>query len=135
VVGAVAVAAGLLLVARRPATVSFPRGVLAVLPVCVFVVQEHLEYLLGHGSRPWTVSLHWCFLVGLAIQVPLVLAAYATARLLVRVAVRVLGRGTADVPARRTILAVRVPSAPALLTRARPLGDARFNRGPPIPAV
>jgi hypothetical protein len=80
------------------------------------------------------VSLHWAFAVGLLIQVPLVLAAYLAAKLLIRAAHRVFRRGAevSDEPR-----ALSVPSLPELRLskRARPLGDARFNRGPPLAAL
>src|SRR5262245_5928184 len=127
----VAAGAGLLLDVRRPATVAMPRRIFALLPLCVFVVQEHMESVLAHG-RPWTVALHWSFLAGLLIQIPLVLGGYAVAKLLIRVATRVLRRRRSVAgPGARVVLVPRL-EARALLRRARPLGDARFNRGPPL---
>ena len=126
----VAAGAGLLLEVRRPATVAMPRRIFALLPLGVFVVQEHMESVLAHG-RPWTVALHWSFLAGLLIQIPLVLGGYAVAKLLIRVATRVLRRrGPVGAPSALVAVVPRL-EARALLRRARPLGDARFNRGPP----
>jgi hypothetical protein len=130
----VAAGAGLLLDVRRPATVTMPRRTFALLPLCVFVVQEHIECVLAHG-RPWTVALHWSFLAGLLIQIPLVLGGYAVARLLIRVATRVLRRRRAAARPCPTALVIPRPEARALLRRARPLADARFNRGPPLVAA
>jgi len=127
----VAAGAGLLLDLRSPATVATPRRIFALLPLCVFVVQEQIESALAHG-QPWTVALHWNFLAGLLIQIPLVLAGYAVARLLIRVAKRVFGRrGTFVRPSPRVLVVPRL-EARALLKRARPLADERFNRGPPL---
>ena len=127
----VAAGAGLLLDVRRSASVAMPRRIFAVLPLCVFVVQEEMETVLAHG-QPWAVAMHWSFLAGLLIQLPLVLGGYALARLLIRVAARVLGRRQTVVRSGfRTTIAPRV-EAVALSRRARPLADARFNRGPPL---
>jgi hypothetical protein len=129
----VAAGAGLLLDVRRPVSVTMPRRIFALLPLCVFVVQEHMEYLIGHGSRPWTVGFHWSFVAGLLIQIPLVLGGYALARLLIRVAAKVFGgRETALRAQPRDPVVPRLVEACALCRRARPLGDARFNRGPPL---
>jgi hypothetical protein len=112
----VAAGAGLLLDVRRPASVTMPRRIFAVLPLCVFVVQEHMEYGIGHGSLPWAVGFHWSFVAGLLIQLPLVLGGYALAR-----------RAQS-----RDLVVHKLVEACALCRRARPLGDARFNRGPPL---
>ena len=127
----VAAGAGLLLDVRRPATVAMPRRIFALLPLCVFVVQDHMESVLAH-QKPWTAALHWSFVAGLLIQIPLVLGGYAVARLLIRVATRVFGRRRTVVPSRSRLLSVPRLEARALPRRARPLGNARSNRGPPL---
>jgi hypothetical protein len=131
----VAAAAGLLLDVRRPSTVSVPRRIFALLPLCIFVAQEHVEYIMGQGERPWTVSLHWSFAVGLLLQVPAVLGAYVLARLLIHVAARVWRNRDSDVRAAPGVLVVSRPTVRTLPTQARALGNARLTRGPPLPSV
>lgn len=127
----VAAGAGLLLDVRRAASVAMPRRIFALLPLAVFCVQELIETVLAHGT-PWSMALHASFLAGLVIQLPLVVAGYAVARLLIRVATKVFGRRTTAVrPASRVPVLPRLEGR-ALPRRARPLGDARFNRGPPL---
>jgi hypothetical protein len=131
----VAAAIGLVLDVCEPATASFPRRLFALFPPCVFVIQEHIEYVVGHGGRPWRASLHWSFLAGLLIQVPLVLVAYWAARLRIRVAAKVLGQRRAEAWGQSRILNAFEPVDLARPKRARPLRDARFNRGPPLVAL
>ena len=128
----ISVVIGVVLVARRPATVRFSRWLFASLPLCVFAAQEHVEYVIGHGSQPWTVSLHQWFFVGLLIQIPFVVLSYLVAKLLIRVAARVFGRRPSRVRYGPGILAVPTPALEGLPSRARPRCDARFTRGPPV---
>jgi hypothetical protein len=127
----VAAAAGLLLDVRRPATVAMPRRIFAVLPLAVFCVQELIETVLAHDT-PWSMALHWSFLAGVVIQVPLVIFVYAVARLLIRVATKVFRRRTTALRPASSALVLPRLEARALPRRARPPGDARFNRGPPL---
>jgi hypothetical protein len=130
----VASAAGLVLDVREPATASFPRRMFALFPLFVFVIQEHIEYVVVHAGREWDASIHWSFLTGLLIQIPFVFAAYFAARFLIRAAARVLRRRKAEVGADHTILVAFRPVDLALPRRARPLRDARLDRGPPLPS-
>jgi hypothetical protein len=130
----VAAAAGLVLDVCEPATASFPRRMFALFPLLVFVIQEHIEYVVVHAGRQWDASIHWSFLAGLLIQLPFVLAAYVAARFLIRAAVRVLRRRKAEVADDRTILVAFRPVDLALPRRARPLRDARLDLGPPLPS-
>jgi hypothetical protein len=130
----VTVGAGALLDDPSRTSVTMPRRVFAVLPLCVFVVQEHMEYLAGAGRQPWTVTLHWSFAAGLLIQLPLVLAGYALARLLIRVAKKVFGSREAVLRTKSRVSVVARLEARALPRRARPLRDARLDRGPPLPS-
>ena len=62
----------------RPSAVTF-----AVLAPAVFVAQEHFERLAHDGALP-TLVLEKTFLLGLALQLPFALVAFALARLLLR---------------------------------------------------
>lgn len=70
---------------------------LVLLPVLTFVFQEHLERVLHDGHFPWTAALEPIFLLGLALQLPIALAMYWVARLLLRTA-QELGRAFAEAP-------------------------------------
>ena len=122
----------MLLDVRRPVSVTMPRRIFALLPLCVFVVQEHMEYLIGHGSQPWTVGFHWSFVAGLLIQLPLVLGGYALARLLIRVAAKVFGGASLFSERNPATWSCRTSSRPVRCAGALASGDARFNRGPPL---
>ena len=74
---------------RRPS--SPPLRLFAVLPAAGFVVQEHLERLIGTGSIPADLVAEPTFLVGLALQLPFALAALLLTRALYAIAFR-LGR-------------------------------------------
>jgi hypothetical protein len=128
----VSVVIGLVLVAWRPATVRFSRSLFASLPLCVFAAQEHMEYVIGHGNQPWTVSFHRWFFIGLLIQIPFVLLSYLVAKLLIRIAAKVFARRPSRVRYRPGILAVPTPAPEGLPSRARPPCDSRFTRGPPV---
>jgi hypothetical protein len=108
----------------------------AALAPATFVCQEHFERLVHDGGFPWDAALASSFVVGLLLQLPFALAAYALARFLLRVA-RSLGRLLAgrSRPRRirpalpRPVVRVEVPRLPALA-----LGYG--SRGPPaLPAV
>jgi hypothetical protein len=116
---------------RRPRAF---RIVIAALPLVLFAVQEHVEYAVGHDQMGWTLVTRPIFWLGLALQLPFALLAYLAARLLLALA---------DVVATRLVL-VRRPKLDLRRVRTsaagagrphggRPFGDARFNRGPPLP--
>ena len=128
---AVLIVAGMLLLSRKASSASFPRRVLAAAPLFVFAVQEHLEYLLGGGARPWSVDMSWAFWAGLLLQLPLIVVSYLVARVLIRVAVRLPRRRPPVTLGPATSLPVAPPNEFALPVRARFAADARFNRGPP----
>lgn len=114
----------------RPGAWSF-----AGLAPAIFVFQEHFERLVHTGGFPWDAALAPSFVVGLALQLPLALAAYLLARFLLRAA-RSLGRLLAGRsqprrfhPSRlRPRLRVAIPRLPALA-----LGYG--SRGPPFQIV
>jgi hypothetical protein len=69
--------------------------VFALLPPAAFVVQEHVERLIGTGSIPADLVAEPTFLVGLALQLPFALAALLLTRALYAIAFG-LGRALAD---------------------------------------
>lgn len=61
-----------------------PARVFPCVALAAFVVQEHLERLVHTGGVPWLLTSP-AFLVGLALQIPVALAAWAVARWLLAV--------------------------------------------------
>jgi hypothetical protein len=59
-----------------------PLRLFALLPPVAFIVQEHVERLIGTGGLPPDIVLEPTFLVGLALQLPLTLAALLLAQAL-----------------------------------------------------
>jgi hypothetical protein len=117
----VGLAAGL--ATRRSSIAAWPFPVAAL---ATFAVQEHTERALHTGELPWLLASP-VFLVGLLLQVPVALVAWALARRLLRV-LAVGGVRRRRLPTH--LLDVLVPrtgpvrSAPVL---------ARPARGPPFP--
>jgi hypothetical protein len=89
----------------------------ALVPPLAFALQEHLESLFSGGGLLGVV-LEPTFMVGVALQLPVALAAYLLARLLLRLARRI----GAEVAGRR-----RVPPLTAGAQR-RLVGDSRLPR-------
>jgi Zn-dependent protease with chaperone function len=106
-----------------------------LLPLVGFSLQEHLERLLHTGDLPLGAALEPTFLVGLVLQLPFSLAAYACARLLLAAADR-LGRALAGRPPARPVrpLALILPAARELPPRRSALALGHAQRGPPLPA-
>lgn len=110
------------------------RWMFALVPLMLFVVQEHVEYWVGHGGLTGSPATQSVFLLGLALQAPFAVAAYVAARLLMRLARAIAERRRPDEFASET----RTP--PALRGRdqsPRPirLGGSRITRGPPALSV
>jgi hypothetical protein len=106
------------------------------LPPAGFLLQEHVEQLVAGGGFPFGTVLEPTFLVGLALQLPFALAAFAFARLLLRVADRI---GRALAPERRPVPARPVRAAfPSLVFTPRRPGALALGygkRGPPLVVV
>jgi hypothetical protein len=121
--------------ARRGAAGRLGAATFALVPLTVFPIQEHAERWLHDGQVPWTAVLAPTFAVGLALQLPFALLAYAVARTLLRatdaLARRPLLEGLLELP--RSSVCVRPPLAVAL---PRPVQLARgyAERGPPLSA-
>jgi hypothetical protein len=134
--GAVALAALCAAVADaargRPAR-ELPAWAFALLPPVTFAIQELLELSLHTGTLGWRAVLAPTFLPGIALQVPLALAAYLAARLLLRTAERV-GRALARPRVAHVSMHLLLAPEPHLL-RARVGASGRSSRGPPRPCV
>jgi hypothetical protein len=121
------------LVVRAPGVGPRP-GVwgFALLAPAIFACQEHFERLVHAGAFPWDAAGDPTFLVGLALQLPFAVAAYAVARLLLRAA-RSLG-GLLGRPYPRPRTDVQRVRPATLLSRPRvaALALGYGSRGPPV---
>jgi hypothetical protein len=113
-----------------------PVRLFVLLPPLGFVLQEHLERLVGSGAIPYDLMLEPTFLVGLALQLP-----FALAGLLLAHALRALGFGLGRVLARQLALGRPMREAapalvrlPALATLIAPsvLDLGHGPRAPPV---
>jgi hypothetical protein len=113
-----------------PARRRNPGWAFACLPFLIFALQEHVEYVVGHGHVPWLLAANPVFLAGLVLQAPFAIAAYMLARTLLGVAVAIAERRRAVRVAWRR----RPPLCPAgtdAPLRLRFVGCPRLTRGPP----
>jgi hypothetical protein len=116
---------------------NLPAWAFLFIPMLGFVLQEHIERFLTSGVFPWWAVLEPSFWRGLVLQVPLGLAAYLVATVLLRtatvVADVVVAKRTADVVVRRR---ASRPRRPALVVPARraPLAGMAADRAPPLTA-
>ena len=90
-----------------------PLRLFLLLPPLGFVVQEHLEPLIGTGALPYDVVLEPTFLVGLALQLPFALAALLLTR-----ALYAIGYGLGRAFARTLAVPFTAGAAACLLVRA-----------------
>jgi hypothetical protein len=114
--------------ARGRSPGELPAWAFAVVPPAAFVLQEVLELSLHLGTFGWRAVLAPTFLPGLALQLPLALAAFLAARFLLRTAER-LGRALAQLRMARPHESLGGSHAATLLVRL--LGTSRTTRGPP----
>jgi hypothetical protein len=133
VVAGLALCVGEGLRAGRPA--GPPPLLFALLPSAGFVVQEHVEHLLGTGSIPADLAAEPTFVVGLALQLPFALAALLVTRALYAIGFR-LGRMIASELSRGRPLPDGPPSLlhlPVSVTLVRPsvLALGHGQRAPP----
>lgn len=112
----------------RPA----PPLLFAFLPLLTFTLQELVERWLLVGGLPWWFVEQPTFRIGVLLQVPLGLAAFLAARVLLRGA-HALGRRLRR-PARPRLLAPGTLRFPAGAVRATPAPSCRAvsKRGPPL---
>jgi hypothetical protein len=112
---------------RRPAT----SPLIVLLPPVAFVVQEFLERFVHGGHVPWTTAVQPSFLIGLALQLPVALAALLLAWVLDSAA-RAIGDALAS--PRRPAFQILVPAPVRISAARRPAGLARGygERAPPL---
>ena len=116
---------------------NLPAWVFLFIPMVGFVLQEHIERFLSSGVFPWWTVLEPSFWRGLVLQVPLGVAAYLVAAVLLRtatvVADIVIARRAPDVVAGRPRSR---PRRPALVVPAKraPLAGLAADRAPPLTA-
>jgi hypothetical protein len=115
-----------------PAARRFPRLMFACLPPLAFALQEHVEYIVGHGHVPWTLAISPIFAAGLLLQIPFAVAAFLVSRLLVKVAVAIAERASASRAARRRAATSARPGRDVLVRLEIVAGRSR-PRGPPPP--
>jgi len=119
--------------ARGSPARKLPAWAFALLPPAMFAAQEVLELSLRTGTLGWRALLAPTFLPGLALQLPVALAAYIAARLLLRTAERV---GSALARPHATRLAPPLVVSPAAATlRSGAVVAGCSSRGPPIGPV
>jgi hypothetical protein len=125
-VGLVVAAAG-----RARASRALPAWAVGLVPFAVFAAQEHLERWVHTGEWPWGAALEATFLVGVALQAPFAVVAWALARVLLRTVARLVGCG---LPVRRRFGRPRVRGVRAELARSprAPLAGRGAPRGPPV---
>jgi hypothetical protein len=105
---------------RVPSAWPFP-----VAAFVTFVVQEHVERLVHTGDVPWLLGSRF-FLVGLVLQVPVALVAWALAR---RLLVMCMGDGA---PRPRRLPRIELVLVAPLPRRLRPAAAiVTRGRGPP----
>lgn len=128
--GTVIALLGLVELVRDPVRASRPRlWMFAAIAPAVFVVQEHLERALAGDGFPWAAATDKTFLAGLALQLPVAALAWLVARLLVRIAVAVLG-GIPRARGRRTS-SCPWPGHLTLALLPVLLASGHGSRGPP----
>jgi hypothetical protein len=113
---------------------SLPAWAFAALPASAFTAQEFVERLLALHTLPWWMVEQPTFRIGLALQLPVGLAVYLIARLLLGGSVllgRALRHRRPRALVRRARSRVRRPGSPVV----RPLAVAVCGwglRGPPV---
>jgi hypothetical protein len=121
------------LAASAPSSRRLPGWAFACLPLGLFALQEHIEYVIAHGHVPWLLATNPMFLLGLALQLPIAAVAYFAARLLVDVAVSIAERRTGTPPPVDGQRLAPVRPCSDAPRRALYDGDCRRTRGPPHP--
>jgi hypothetical protein len=121
---------------RGGSRVHVPVWPLVVVPPLGFAVQEHLERLIELGAFPLGAALEPTFVVGVALQLPLAIAALVLARALLAlghlIGLRLAARRSARRPAPPRSSRVPAWTRPRLL---RPLATGHGQRAPPAPGA
>ena len=112
---------------------GLPPWAFVLIPLVGFTLQEFLERYCTAGVFPWWTVVEPSFWRGLVLQLPLGLAAYLIARLLLRTAKVVAGvvaaRGAKQLVARS--LTIAAPGDRLWLPRVAPLAASAAGRAPP----
>jgi hypothetical protein len=117
----------------RPAG-RVPAWAFLLVPELGFVLQEHLERFIAAGTFPWWTVLEPSFWRGLILQIPLGVAAYLAARILLRTAEKLadaVGARRAPPLSSHTPVAFLRP-ANVFLPRRAPLASLAADRAPPL---
>jgi hypothetical protein len=85
---------------RRRRHAPVPPWAFALLPLIAFCLQEFCERWLAGAAFPWWMVLQPTFRIGLLLQLPFALLAFAVARLLLRAAERVASVLAGELPRR-----------------------------------
>lgn len=133
-----ALALGALIARTHAAARGRPRGAASlwpflVLPFILYTVQEHAERILSSGAFPLDVMLEPTFVLGILLQLPLALGAFALARLLLRLSdeiAQILSARPVLRPRRRAHTSSVSPTV-AELARVPILALQRAGRAPP----
>jgi hypothetical protein len=110
-----------------------PPAVFAVLPLLAFTLQELTERWLTVGGVPWWMVEQPSFRIGLLLQVPFGLIAYAATRMLLRGAHELGRRVRAQAPRVRRTLPLPSPRPSRVAVVARVSPAPWTTRGPPVP--
>jgi hypothetical protein len=105
---------------RLPPTWLFP-----LVAMATFVAQEHVERLVHTGQLPWLLTSR-VFVVGVVLQLPVALVAWALARRLLGVLVELVLRSPRAAYGLISIIAPVVAEAVPVAMTLRP------GRGPPV---
>ena len=115
---------------------NLPAWVFLFIPMAGFVLQEHIERFLTSVVFPWWTVLEPSFWRGLVLQIPLGVAAYLVAAVLLRTATVVAGvvaRRATDVVVARHRSRPRRPAF-VVLAKRTPLAGLAADRAPPLTA-
>ncbi len=111
---------------------AVPAWAFLFIPEVGFILQEHVERFATSGVFPWWTVVEPSFWRGLVLQVPIGIAAYLVASILLRTATAIAGVVAARRPARVAQIAAR-PRIPmrVVLPRLSPLAQLAAGRAPP----
>jgi hypothetical protein len=113
---------------------AIPASAFALLPLSAFTLQEILERSFHTGTFFWQAVESPTFVPGLVLQLPFAVAAFITARILLRTAsavASIIARRRSSPRPRRAPAQVRRPLV-VHLPRLAPLAGAAAGRAPPL---
>ncbi|MBV8599223.1 MAG: hypothetical protein JO017_10410 [Actinobacteria bacterium] len=113
---------------------AVPAWAFLFIPEVGFILQEHVERFATSGIFPWWTVLEPSFWRGLVLQIPIGLAAYLVAAILLRTAKAIAGIIVAHRRARIAVVEMPQPPLAVPLPRLSPLARLAAGRAPPLPA-